>query len=90
MLNLVIFASVIVKTPDLAFFKKNGMTEPLEPITFPYLTTLKIVSLSPLILLAARNNFSAHNFVAPYKLTGAAALSVLKPITFLTPSSRHA
>ena len=27
--------------------KKNGITEPLEPITFPYLTTEKSVSCSP-------------------------------------------
>ena len=37
------------------------------------------------MLFAAINNLSEHNFVAPYKLTGAAALSVDKATTFLTP-----
>ena len=60
------------------------MTDPLEPKTFPYLTTEKLRSLDPLKLFAATNNLSAHNLVAPYKLIGPAALSVLKAINFLT------
>src|SRR6516164_364254 len=38
-------------------------------------------------LLDATNIFSAHNFVAPYKLSGLTALSVDKAITFLTPAA---
>ena len=34
--------------------------------------------------MAAINNLSEHNFVAPYKFIGAAALSVERAITFLT------
>ena len=48
-----------------AVARKKGMTEPLEPITLPYLTIENLMSLLPLILLAATNNLSAHNFVAP-------------------------
>ena len=44
----------------------------------------------PTILLADTNNLSEHNFVAPYKFIGAAALSVLRAITFLIFFSRHA
>ena len=69
---------------------KIGITDPLDPITFPYLTQLKDISLSPFILLAATNNLSAHNLVAPYKFIGAAALSVLKAIIFFTLHSIQA
>ena len=65
------------------------MTEPLLSITFPYLTILNEIFCLPLILLAAINNLSAHSFVAPYKLTGAAALSVDKAITFCTFSFKQ-
>ena len=34
-------------------FKKNGITDPFDPITFPYLTTEKRISLFPFILFAA-------------------------------------
>ena len=44
---------------------KKGITEPLEPKTFPYLTTEKCLFFLPLILFAAINNLSEHNFVAP-------------------------
>ena len=64
-------------------FLNSGITEPLLSITFPYLTVLKVISCFPFILLAI-NNLSAHNFVAPYKFTGAAALSVDNATTFLT------
>jgi hypothetical protein len=37
-----------------------------------------------LILLAATNNLSEHNFVAPYKLIGDDALSVDNAIIFFT------
>ena len=39
----VIRTSVIGKIPSSFFFKKNGITEPLDPITFPYLTTENLV-----------------------------------------------
>ena len=38
-LNLVINLLVIGKVPVLEIFKNKGTTEPLEPKTFPYLTT---------------------------------------------------
>ena len=60
------------------------MTEPFDPITFPYLTTENFKSLLPLILLAAINSLSEASLVAPYKLIGAAALSVERDTTFLT------
>ena len=60
---------------------KKGITDPLDPITFPYLTIEKIV-LSVFFLLAAMKSLSEANFVAPYKLTGLHALSVDKAITF--------
>ena len=46
----------------LLFFlsvKKYGITEPLLLITFPYLTILKVVGLSPVILFAAKNKLEA-------------------------------
>ena len=58
--------------------------------TLPYLTTEKASSGIFFKLFAAINNLSEHNFVAPYKLTGAAALSVLKATTFLTFWFKHA
>ena len=61
---------------------KKGITEPLEPITFPYRTTENFINLLPLIPFAAMNNLSEVNLVAPYKLMGAQALSVDKATTF--------
>ena len=69
---------------------KNGITDPRDPMTFPYRTTLNFSCFDPSILLAATNNLSLHNLVAPYRFIGAAALSVLKAITFLTSVSIHA
>ena len=69
---------------------KNGITEPRDPITFPYLTTEKSKSLFPFMLFAAMNNLSEHNLVAPYKFIGAAALSVLSATSFFTLLARHA
>ena len=46
-------------------FINSGITEPLLPITLPYLTTEKDMSLLPFILFAARNNLSEQSFVAP-------------------------
>ena len=63
---------------------KNGITEPFDPITFPYLTTENFILFSPVILLAATNNLSDVSLVAPYKLIGAQALSVLNATTFFT------
>ena len=59
------------------------MTDPLEPATFPYLTTENLVSLLPLYAFPAINNLSEQSFVAPYKLIGAQALSVDNATTFL-------
>ena len=90
--NLVILSSVIGSslTPCLISFLNNGTTEPFEPTTFPYLTTENLVSLVPAMLFAAINNLSLANFVAPYKFIGLQALSVLRAITFFTPSSNAA
>ena len=64
--------------------KKIGITLPLDPITLPYLTAEKIDLLFPFMLFAAINNFSAANFVAPYKFIGFVALSVEIKIVLLT------
>ena len=55
------------------------MTDPLEPITLPYLTTQNLVELE--YWFAFTNNFSEQSFVAPYKFTGLQALSVESAIT---------
>ena len=73
------------RTPLSLLDIKKGITEPLDPITLPYLTTLNLTFLDPLILLAATNNLSEASFVAPYKLIGAHALSVESATTSLTP-----
>ena len=44
---------------------KKGITEPLEPITFPYLTTANLEGCSPEYALPATNSLSEVNFVAP-------------------------
>ena len=83
-LNLVI--SVLVRVnlfPLLYWSKKIGITDPLENITFPYLTTENFVFFEPTKLFEDTNNLSETNFVAPYKLIGDEALSVLKAITLL-------
>ena len=81
---------MIGKIPSLALLRKNGITEPLEPITFPYLTTENFKSLFPFMLFAAIKSLSDTSLVAPYKLIGAHALSVLSAITFFTPDSKQA
>ena len=71
-------------------FKKKGKTDPREPMTFPYLTTEKIVSVvSQLVDVAATNNLSDANFEAPYKLMGLDALSVDRALEadFIVPCS---
>ena len=40
-----------------ANFLKNGITDPLEFMTFPYLTNEKAIFWFPTILFAATNNF---------------------------------
>ena len=64
---------------------KKGITEPLDAITFPYLTKLKRVPFGPEREFAFTNNFSAQSLVAPYKFIGLQALSVDRAITFLIP-----
>src|SRR5690606_19077738 len=90
MLNRVILGSVIGKTPSPFFLIKNGMTDPLDPITFPYRTTENRIGLLPRILFAATNTLSEANLVAPYKLIGAQALSVDKATTRSTSVAKHA
>ena len=83
-------ASVMGKRPSFFLFIKKGMTEPLEPMTFPYRTMENFIGFVPFILLAATNNLSEVNFVAPYKLIGAQALSVDSATTFRTPVCKAA
>ena len=83
-LNLVILVSVIGKYPFLLYNLKILYTDPLLPKTFPYLTTENLVSDFPTILFADTKSLSEHNFVAPYKLIGAQALSVDKATIFFT------
>ena len=75
---------VKVNTPFFFCSKNNGITDPLLPETLPYLTTENFGPLFDEILLAAKNNLSEHNFVAPYKFVGDDALSVDNAITFFT------
>src|SRR5688572_16204271 len=81
--------SVMGRVPDLASDMKNGMTEPREPITFPYRTTAKRVLCVPAYALPAMNNLSEASFVAPYRLIGLLALSVDNATTRLMPRSMH-
>ena len=64
-LNLVMFEFVILNGSYFFLFINKGITDPLLPITFPYLTTEKLIFFFPLMLLAAINNFSEQSFVAP-------------------------
>ena len=91
MLNLVIFKSVTGKDlPILLKCINNGITEPLEELTLPYLTTENFVFFFPIILFAEIKILSEQSFVAPYKFLGATALSVDKDITFLTLFEKQA
>ena len=65
--NLVIRLSVIGNTFELFLIRllKISTTLPLEPITFPYLTTANFIGLKPTILFAEVNILSEVNFVAP-------------------------
>ena len=56
-------------------------------MTFPYRTTS---ANHVTFMFAAINNLSEHNLVAPYKLIGAAALSVLSATRRLTDVSKQA
>ena len=82
-LNLVILTSVIFKLFLFLRVLKYSKTEPLLPMTVPYLTTENFIFLFPLILLAEIKSLSEASLVAPYKFIGAAALSVLKAITLV-------
>ena len=72
------------KTPSFLLFIKNGITEPFDPITLPYLTTENRIGFHPVILFAATNSLSEASLVAPYKLIGAQALSVESATTLDT------
>src|SRR5690606_13687273 len=75
-LKRVMFSTVMGNTPSFLLLMKKGITDPLDPITFPYRTTENLIGLLPLILFAAINNLSEVSLVAPYRLIGAQALSV--------------
>ena len=83
--NLVILISVIGKNDEPLFLssKKKGITDPLEFITFPYLTIENFVFILPDNKFAETKSLSAANLDAPYKLIGLTALSVDKAKTFL-------
>src|SRR6218665_4086 len=81
--------SVIGITPSFFLLIKKGITDPLEPITLPYLTTENLIGFQPVILLAATNSLSEASLVAPYKLIGAQALSVDNATTRSTSVSRQ-
>ena len=66
---------------------KNGITDPFEPLHRR--TTENFIGLLR-ILLAATNNLSDVNFVAPYRFIGAHALSVDKATTLSTSVTKHA
>ena len=89
-MNLVMRASVIGNSPLSLIDIKNGMTEPRDPITFPYLTTAYRVPCSPPYEFEATNNLSEANFVAPYKFIGDDALSVESATTRFTLQSTAA
>ena len=67
---------MIGNTPVFRRSQKKGITEPRDPMTLPYRTSENRSCRPPTILLAATNNLSEQSFVAPYRLIGAAALSV--------------
>jgi len=62
--------------PSRFFFRKKGVTEPLETIILPYRTTVNLIGFYPVMLFAAIKSLSEVNLVATYKLMGAHALSV--------------
>ena len=61
------------------------MTDPLDPITFPYLTTENFIDLLPTILFEEVKILSEVNFVAPQRFIGSDALSVDSAITLFIP-----
>ena len=72
------------------YFLNKGITDPLEFITLPYLTTEKIIFCAPAKVFADIKSLSAASFVAPYKLIGLQALSVDKAMTFFIFFSKAA
>ena len=84
--NLVIFSSVNgnLFSPFAKSSLNKGITLPLEPRTFPYLTIENLVFGLPDKLFAAIKSLSDVNFVAPYKLIGLEALSVESETIFFT------
>ena len=65
----------------------NGITEPRDAITFPYLVPHINVLSGDTVLDLATNTFSIIAFEIPIAFIGYAALSVDRHITFLTPYS---
>ena len=63
------------------------MTDPLEHITLPYLVPQIIVLSSLTVRDLATKIFSIMALEVPIALTGYAALSVERQITFFTPAS---
>jgi hypothetical protein len=62
---------------------KRGITDPLDPITFPYLVIQIVVVFASLDLATA--TFSIIALLIPIALIGYTALSVLRTTTLLTP-----
>src|SRR5699024_3439881 len=91
MMNRVILGSVTVSSfPSLIWLMKRGTTDPREANTLPYLVTQISVRSGDTVRAFATTTFSIIALDVPIALTGYAALSVDKQITFFTPSSTAA
>ena len=80
--------SVTVTGPPASIWRRNsGMTEPLEPSTFPKRTAAYSVLLTPFMLCRI---ISQKRLVAPMTLVGLTALSVEISTNLSTPNSSAA
>ena len=71
----------------LYLFIKSGMTDPREHMTFPYRVQQIVVFSGATVRLLAIMTFSIMALLVPMALTGYAALSVDRQMTFRTPAS---
>src|SRR5688572_17382146 len=75
---------MVIGFPSFIWFTNNGITDPLDAITFPYRVPHKIVPSAGTVLDFAIITFSIIALDIPIALIGYTALSVLKTITFVT------
>ena len=66
--RVIVLSVTSIGNPIDRFFKNRGITDPLEQITFPYLTTLKIVF--SLLLPKLITNLSIIAFDIPIAFMG--------------------